>query len=237
VQFPTDAERPDLRGAPKLGDIWPEFLYHDAVLNEHFGPAIRETPELQFYAWDEERNEVVGQANAVPTSWDGDISSLRDEGVRGVVLERGDKPNVLCALQIMIAPDRRGEGLSKLMIRRMHELGRQAGFDRLIAPVRPTLKARYPLAPMERYIEWRRADGALLDPWLRTHEALGAKILKVAPRSMRIAAPVAEWEEWTGMVFPESGPYVVPGALVPVEIDRERDEGLYEEPNVWMVHG
>jgi GNAT superfamily N-acetyltransferase len=237
VQFPTDAERPDLRGAPKLGDIWPEFLHHDAVLNEHFGPAIRERPEFQFYAWDEERNEVVGQANAVPTSWDGEVSSLRDEGVRGVVLHRGDKPNVLCALQIMIAPDRRGEGLSKLMIRRMHELGRQAGFERLIAPVRPTLKARYPLAPMERYVEWRRADGALLDPWLRTHEALGAKILRVAPRSMRIAAPVAEWEEWTGMVFPESGPYVVPGALVPVEIDRERDEGLYEEPNVWMVHG
>jgi hypothetical protein len=29
---------------------------------------------------------------------------------------------------------------------------------------------------------------------------------------------------------------VVPDALVPVEIDRERDEGLYVEPNVWMVH-
>jgi hypothetical protein len=23
---------------------------------------------------------------------------------------------------------------------------------------------------------------------------------------------------------------------VPVEIDRERDEGVYVEPNVWMVH-
>ena len=29
------------------------------------------------------------------------------------------------------------------------------------------------------------------------------------------------------MAFPETGAYVVPGALVPVEIDRERDEGLY----------
>jgi len=29
---------------------------------------------------------------------------------------------------------------------------------------------------------------------------------------------------------------VVPGALVPVEIDRERDEGLYLQPDVWMVH-
>jgi hypothetical protein len=47
---------------------------------------------------------------------------------------------------------------------------------------------------------------------------------------------VADWEEWTEMTFPESGAYVVPGALVPVEIDRERNEGVYVEPNVWMVH-
>jgi hypothetical protein len=38
------------------------------------------------------------------------------------------------------------------------------------------------------------------------------------------------------MTFPETGADVVPGALVPVEIDRERDEGLCVEPNVWMVH-
>jgi hypothetical protein len=38
------------------------------------------------------------------------------------------------------------------------------------------------------------------------------------------------------MAFPESGRYVVPGALVPVEIDRERDTGRYEEPGVWMRH-
>ena len=29
---------------------------------------------------------------------------------------------------------------------------------------------------------------------------------------------------------------VVPGALQPVVIDRERDEGRDEDPNVWMVH-
>jgi hypothetical protein len=60
--------------------------------------------------------------------------------------------------------------------------------------------------------------------------------VKVAPHSMRVPGSVGEWEEWTEMTFPETGAYVVPGALVPVEIDRERDEGLYEEPNVWMVH-
>jgi hypothetical protein len=53
---------------------------------------------------------------------------------------------------------------------------------------------------------------------------------------MRVLGTVAEWEEWAGMTFPETGSYVVPGALVPIEVDRERDQGLYVEPNVWMVH-
>jgi GNAT superfamily N-acetyltransferase len=143
---------------------------------------------------------------------------------------------VLCALQILIAPEYRGQALSGRMIQRMAEIGRAHGLDTLIAPVRPNLKHSYPLTPIERYIEWRRPDGMLLDPWLRTHERLGAEIAKVAPESMRIPGTVAQWEEWTELAFPESGSYVVPGALVPIVIDREGDAGLYVEPNVWMVH-
>jgi hypothetical protein len=82
----------------------------------------------------------------------------------------------------------------------------------------------------------RRPDGTQLDPWLRTRERLGADIAKVASESVLVTGTVVEWEEWTEMALPESGAYVVSGALVPIEIDRERDEGIYVEPNVWMVH-
>ena len=75
--------------------------------------------------------------------------------------------------------------------------------------MRPTLKHRYPLTPIERYLSWRRPDGTHLDPWLRTHERLGADIVKVAPESVAVAATVAKWEESTEMAFPESGAYVV----------------------------
>jgi hypothetical protein len=47
---------------------------------------------------------------------------------------------------------------------------------------------------------------------------------------------IREWEAWTGMHFLTSGQYVVPGALVPVEIDRDHDAGAYCEPNVWIHH-
>lgn len=53
---------------------------------------------------------------------------------------------------------------------------------------------------------------------------------------MTVRGTVAEWEGWTGMRFPESGAYVVPGALCPVEMDVEGDLGVYGEPNVWMLH-
>jgi GNAT superfamily N-acetyltransferase len=242
LHFPTRAERPGrLPHTASLEEkLWPEFMYHDPILERLFGRVIAEDPEFQFYAWDDEREEVVGVGMAVPASWDGDAASLPDGGLDAVVEARFDEPRaqatVLCAAQILIAPEYRGQALSARMIRRMSEIGRDHGFDKLIAPVRPTLKHAYPLAPMERYIGWRRADGTHVDPWLRTHERLGAVIAKVAPRSSTVPASVAEWEEWTQMSFPDSGPYVVTGALVPVQIDRERDEGIYVEPNVWMVH-
>jgi GNAT superfamily N-acetyltransferase len=241
LQFPTRAERPG-RQPHAAGEtpVWPEFLYHDPVLDRLFDRVIGEYADFHFYAWDDEREEVVGVGNAIPAAWDGDIASLPDGGIDAVVearfTEGAPTPSVLCALQILIAPEYRGQGLSRRMIERMAEIGRDHGLDTLIAPVRPTLKHRYPLTPIDRYLSWRRQDGTHLDPWLRTHERLGAGIVKVARESVRIVGTVAEWEEWTDLAFPESGAYVVPGALVPVEIDRERDEGVYVEPNIWMVH-
>jgi hypothetical protein len=41
------------------------------------------------------------------------------------------------------------------------------------------MKHRYPLTPIDRYLSWRREDGTHLDPWLRTHERLGANIANV----------------------------------------------------------
>ena len=53
---------------------------------------------------------------------------------------------------------------------------------------------------------------------------------------MVVTGTVTEWELWAGLAFPETGRYVVPGALDLVEIDRERDLGTYAETNLWMRH-
>jgi hypothetical protein len=80
------------------------------------------------------------------------------------------------------------------------------------------------------------SDGLHIDPWIRTHQRLGASILASAPRSMTITGTVPEWEDWAAMAFPETGQYVVADALDLVTIDRERDQGAYAETNLWMRH-
>ncbi|MFD7404641.1 hypothetical protein ACFV7R_18655 [Streptomyces sp. NPDC059866] len=118
----------------------------------------------------------------------------------------------------------------------MREAARDAGLARVVAPVRPTTKERYPLTPIERFMTWRRPDGTALDPWIRTHERLGAEILAAAPASQTMTGTVAEWERWTGLILPESGEYVIPGGLSPLRVDRSADLGVYQEPNVWLRH-
>jgi hypothetical protein len=89
---------------------------------------------------------------------------------------------------------------------------------------------------MEEYATWARVDGLSIDPWIRTHQRMGARVLGPAPSSMVIEGTVAEWESWTGMVFPVTREYVVPDALNLVWIDRERDRGVYVEQNLWVQH-
>jgi hypothetical protein len=111
-----------------------------------------------------------------------------------------------------------------------------AGLSHLIAPVRPSLKDRYPTIPIERYAHWTRPDGEPFDPWVRVHTRLGARIGPPIPHSLRITGTVEEWETWTHMQFPDTGDYVFPAGLAIVHIDREAGTGEYWEPNVWIIH-
>jgi hypothetical protein len=135
---------------------------------------------------------------------------------------------------ISVRPDRRNQRLSSRMLEEMRAAARRAGLRELIAPVRPTLKERYPLIPIERYMEWRREDGSHFDPWIRLHERIGGEIFAPAPRSASVAAPVADWQEWTGMAFPEDGEYVVPEMLATLVV--VAGVGTHVEPNVWIRH-
>ncbi|HET9950773.1 MAG TPA: GNAT family N-acetyltransferase [Candidatus Eisenbacteria bacterium] len=220
---------------------WPEFMFHDPLASELWHFLQEDFADYQFIFRDE-AGRTIAVGHTLPFHWEGTVDDLPDTGWDGIFRKVVDdylakrRPNMLTAIEATILPAFRGGGLSKRVIGEMRSIAKARGFETLVAPVRPSMKSRYPTTPIERYVGWKTEEGLPLDPWLRTHARLGARIVKIAHESMRIPGKVAEWETWTGMKFPESGEYIVPGALNPVAIDRERDEGLYIEPNVWMAH-
>lgn len=239
-----------LRERPELEDeyerlaaaAWPMFLRQkDELGYGQYWPALYTTwADWQLLLVDG-MGPTLAATHAVPLVWSGDVADLPPsiaEILRRAEADRtaGRAPNTLCALAAMVDPAYRGKGLSTAAVRAMADLARTHRFGSLIAPVRPASKASYPLASMERYARWTNADGLPLDPWIRVHARMGAEILAVAPRTLAITGSVEQWERWTGMHFPDAGPYVVPGALQPVVVDRDLDEVRYEDPNVWMRH-
>ena len=205
-------------------------------MTRYWGDLPERFPDFQFVLT--EGGEIVAEGHSAPLAWDGMLEGL-PKGVDGA-LERAFQAeataDTLCALAIEIPLEHRGRGLSSRMVEAMAAIAGEHGLSSLIAPVRPSWKDRYPVTPIERYAEWRREDGLLFDPWLRVHERLGAEILKPEPESLRITGTVADWEEWTGMRFPETAQYVFPGGLALLSVSYEADLGAYWEPNVWMRH-
>lgn len=238
----TYAERPvpdEMRG--DLLKSWPVFMLEDPVANENWDFLYSKFPDFQFFIYDE-HDRLVAEGNTIPVRWDDAPEALPEEGwdwaLRSGVknFDEGIQPNLVSALSATILKSEQGKGISTVIIETMRSIAARHGLKSLVAPVRPSMKTLYPLAPMERYVTWTRADGSPLDAWMRVHWRLGARVVRVAPLSMRIPGTLAEWERWSGLVFPESGPYVVPGALVPVQVDYENDQAVYIEPNVWMLH-
>jgi GNAT superfamily N-acetyltransferase len=235
VKLVRYADRPDLRERRDLSEhTFPEFMHHNEPGGRWWGSLYEQFPAFQLALLD--GDELIAEGHSLPVPWDGTIAGLPagwDEA-----FERGmtstAEPTALSALVISVRPERQGQGLAARMIEAFRDAARGEGLRDLIAPVRPTWKERYPLIPIERYMLWRRDDGSHFDPWIRVHERVGGGILAPAPRSMFMEAPVADWEHWTGMRFPEDGTYVFPGALAPLEV---RDGvGRHVEPNVWLRH-
>ncbi len=236
----TFAERPDLRDAVGRlhGEAWPPFQSKGAAVQRYWNALYTDYPEFQFALLSEEAGPLAA-GNTVPLRWDGALTTLPggwDDAVQRAFAPQAGAGDTLCALAAVTRADQQRAGLSACVIEEMKNLATRHGLRRLIAPVRPTWKARYPLTPIDRYATWKRQDGTAFDPWLRVHLRLGGIILRTAPRSTVIEGTVARWEKWTDMSFPDSGSYIVPGALSPIQIDTDADRGVYVEPNIWVLH-
>ncbi|NNN09612.1 MAG: GNAT family N-acetyltransferase [Acidimicrobiaceae bacterium] len=236
----TTAEREDLHDqfATAFKSSWPEFIFHDPVAHQ-FVSAVQE----RFARYDitvVSDNHVVAGGWGITLAWDQTVENLPggydDALVRALSQLDSSRHDTLSIMAIAVHPRYRGQGLSSLIISELRRRAESDDVPHVIAPVRPPLKSSYPLTRMVDFAQWRRGSGEHIDPWIRLHERMGAVILGPAERSMIITGSVDEWQSWTGMLFPQSGAYVVPEALDLVVFDCANDTGVYIEPNLWMRH-
>ena len=215
---------------------WPEFLRHGDLSS--WDKIYDKLSDFVLLLIDS-NEDLAGAGFTIPVSWSGKIEdlpvSIESIIIKGLVAS-DQSPNTLMAIAALVDNQYRGQNLSSEILKQMKNLARQYALQDLLVPVRPTWKARYPLQSIESYASWRRADGRYYDPWLRTHERLGAEFLKCVDSTLKVEGSIEDWQAWTNMVFPESGHYIVEGALQPITIKVESDIGVYHDPNVWMQH-
>ena len=151
----TAAERPDLweRGI-QSASVWPEYNLHGDDLNRWWEHLDEELPEFQFVLYDETRDEVVAEGHTGPLWWDGVEATLPD-GIDAAIEQiflrvRAGRPvNTLCALAAESPREGRARGLAVHLLEAMRTIGERQGLVHLVAPVRPSLKERYPLTAIE----------------------------------------------------------------------------------------
>ncbi|HEX6271187.1 MAG TPA: hypothetical protein VFZ43_13185 [Anaerolineales bacterium] len=229
-----------VRGMTKAA--WPEFMLHDQVANELWHELLDRFSEYQLALYDSQNNRAAAMANSFPLRWDDSLENLPEGGWDWAFVEavknhkEGVSPNHHCAIQVVIHPAYQGRGLSIPIIEAVRAVSKAKGFPALVIPARPTEKSKYPLISIDDYVNWRTEDGLVFDPWLRVHARAGGRIIKTCHESKTVRGTRPEWEAWTGMKFPQTGKYVIPGALVPIQMNIEKDEGIYIEPNVWLLH-
>lgn len=181
---------------------------------------------------------IVATADGCRMRWDGDPRNLPPGGWAQVLEEA---PDALaagapwgCALGTSILPEAQGHALSARMLAALAAQAETAGLKGLLAPARPTARARMPQLSIGDYARVRLADGRHFDPWIRTHERIGGRIIGTCSPSMCVSAPHADWERWLGERLPETGRLLIPGAIGYLELDGGL--GTLTEDSVWILH-
>ncbi|HUU66013.1 MAG TPA: GNAT family N-acetyltransferase, partial [Methyloceanibacter sp.] len=237
------AQSPELKKAASSIEqaAWNElgYLNYTKAHYEHYQNLLDEYPDYQLCLVDEETGYPVAVANCVPFACS-DSDDLPSEGwdwvVETAARSKGARLNMLGALAISVPAVHRSKGYARVMIRALIDLAEAKGLRGLVAPVRPSAKARHPWVPISEYLSWTDPKGRVYDPWLRSHLASGGKLIGPCERSMTVNEPLGFWENWSNRRFEETGPYALEGAIAPVKIDVDRQTGTYEEPNIWVAY-
>jgi len=175
----TSAERPDLEdeAGAAFKVKWPEFIFHDPIAKQYVAQVAECFPQYDVLLLDEGR--VVAGGWGVPIRWDGTVEDLPDgyDGAMARAVEghqSGVQATTFSFMAVAVGNGETKRGLAGEVMTALRLRAAQAGLAHVIAPLRPTLKPKYPLVPMASFAAWTRPDGLSIDPWIRAHQRMGS---------------------------------------------------------------
>jgi hypothetical protein len=134
------------------GEVCPEYNQNGDTLNHYWAQLYDVFPDWQFVLWDPGDGTVLAEGHTIPVAWDGTDPGPGpgiDAAIAGgfALREARGRPTAVCALAAEIPPRHRGRHLSGVLLQAMAGMAPDAGLTSPIAPVRPSLKERYPPSP------------------------------------------------------------------------------------------
>src|ERR1700760_2905120 len=168
------SQNPDLKYSTqeKFKACWDEFMRHDEVVMRYREYRDREFGDYHFFVTGKDQN-VLALCKSVPTYWDGREETLPcgyDDALEYAMMNYKTNArsnwNTLLGTSINVFKEYRNLGLSSFCLTAMKQICRNNGFQRLIIPVRPNWKHKYPMVELDEYINWKNADGRAFDPWI-----------------------------------------------------------------------
>ena len=198
---PVSVERTDAREwsdeqmQALFAEGFPAFITADQLAKQYIGRIREWFPDLNLTLVEQTPDQArtpLATGWAIPVRWDGTVADLptgyTDATARAVEdREQGVEPDTLVICGAVVAPTHKGRGLAGRVLAALCEAAADRGWPRVIAPVRPTLKSRYPLTPVGTFMAWTRPDGTALDPWIRTHLQMGPRV--AAERKVTLSRP------------------------------------------------
>ncbi len=219
-------------------DSFPAFLNEEPTWQRTQNDILTVFDKYHFFVLDEKTNKAAAVSVSVPLAWDGEPGSL--PGYNELLElclkqnQEGQKPTALVGILGAVSPDFRGQGVTELFNKCSAQILERHGIDSYLSPVRPSIKQLYPNYSMEEFLSWRTPEGGLVDPWLNHFVKMGATNLGVAHDAITLSAPIQQWAEWTGMQFPVTGDYVIPGGHRMLRVNTETGTAEYGEDHLWF---
>lgn len=157
---------------------FPPFITADPVAHAYIERVFECFGKYNIALIDTTEDKLTASGWGVPIRWTEEVTDLPSgytDALRRAIRESETKiqPNTLVICAGIVNPTLARKGLAGELIIALKGLAVASNLSHVIVPLRPTLKHRYPLTPIETYSQWVRPDGVGAGPLAKNAYSFG----------------------------------------------------------------